>query len=112
MSESRCSACGAAVAADEGFRLADPEADRHAVFCRLEHVVPWAERGGAWRPGVGLDDEDDDGEGLGRCAHCGDGLGHGHVLLVRHHGPFRIADALCGIEHLTAWAQGGRWRVG
>lgn len=112
MSEVACSACGTEVAADGGYRLSEPEAQRHAVFCRLEHAVLWAEADGPWRPGALLD-EQDAGDGLGRCAHCGDGLSYGRVLLVRHRGPFRIADALCGVEHLTEWARaGGRWRVG
>ena len=113
MSESAtCSPCGAVVAPDGGYRLSEPEAERHAIFCRLEHVVPWIDAGSAWLPGALLA-EDDPGEGLGRCAHCGDGLSYGRVLLVRHRGPFRIADAFCGVEHLAEWAKaGGRWRVG
>ena len=46
-----CSWCGAAVAADDGFRVAEPEGERKAVFCRLEHVVPWVIRGAHWEPG-------------------------------------------------------------
>ncbi len=112
MSEATCSACGTAVADDRGFRLSEPEADRHAVFCSLEHVVVWSQAGGEWRP-ASLLEEDDLGEGLGRCAHCGDALSYGRVLLVRHRGPLRIADALCGVEHLAEWAAaGGGWRVG
>jgi hypothetical protein len=33
------------------------------------------------------------------------------VLLVRHRGEHRIADAFCGIDHVLAWAKaGGRWQ--
>lgn len=112
MSEVACSACGAMVAADEGFRLSEPEAGRHAAFCRLQHVARWADGVAPWRAGAELDD-DEEGDGLGRCAHCGDGLAYGRVLLIRHRGDFRIADAFCGVEHLAEWARaGGRWRVG
>ena len=112
MSELACSACGVAVASERGLRLSEPEADRHAAFCRLEHLVRWSRNGSGWRRGALLDD-DESGEGLGRCAQCGDGLGHGRVLLVRHRGPLRTGDAFCGLEHATEWAQaGGRWRVG
>ena len=54
-------------------------------------------------------DEPDDA--LGRCVQCGDALGDTRVLLVRHRGEHRIADAFCGVEHLLEWAKaGGRWR--
>ncbi len=112
MSEVACSGCGTAIAAESGIRLSEPEAERHAAFCRLEHLVGWAEEDGEWREGALLD-EDDTGEGLGRCAQCGDGLGYGRVLLVRHRGPLRTGDAFCSIEHAVEWAAaGGRWRVG
>lgn len=112
MDKGACSACGVTIANDTGLRLAEPEAERHAAFCRLEHLVAWVGRDGAWRPGALLED-DESGEGLGRCAQCGDGLGYGRVLLVRHRGPLRIGDAFCGVDHAAAWAEaGGRWRVG
>jgi hypothetical protein len=32
------------------------------------------------------------------------------VVLVRHRGEHRIADAFCGTAHLMEWAKrGGRW---
>lgn len=112
MSEVACSACQVAITDDRGSRLTEPEAERHAAFCRLEHLVAWAQSDGAWRSGALLED-DEPGDGLGCCAQCGDGLGYGRVLLVRHRGPLRIGDAFCGIQHAAAWAQaGGRWRVG
>jgi hypothetical protein len=107
----RCSWCGVPVAADEGFRAAEPEADRGAVFCRLEHVVPWIMRGARWEPVH--PPFDDDGLALGVCALCGDEVGSGRVLLVRHRGEHRIGDAFCRLEHLLEWAKrGGRWRAG
>ena len=42
-----CSWCGVEVGADEGFRASEPEGERKAAFCRLEHVVPWAIQGAA-----------------------------------------------------------------
>lgn len=99
------------VDATEGFRAAEPAGDRVAVFCRLEHVVPWAIQGPHWDAGKypGLDH--DNGHGLGRCAHCTAALDETYVLLVRHRGDHRIADAFCNSDHLLAWAKaGGRWR--
>jgi hypothetical protein len=104
-----CSWCGETVEADAGFRAAQPEAERRAVFCRLEHVVPWVMRGARWQPGNGLEPDDDD-SALGRCARCGSLLAEHRVLLVRHRGEHRIADVFCGTEHLLEWAKaGGRW---
>src|SRR5438105_3227358 len=70
----QCSWCGTTVGPDEGFRVAEPAAERKAVFCRLEHVVPWVIQGPRWGTGrIVRPDEPDDG--LGRCALCGDDLG-------------------------------------
>ena len=44
----RCAWCGAAVDAEDGFRAYEPAGSRAAVFCRLEHIVPWAIRGAHW----------------------------------------------------------------
>lgn len=109
MATEQCSWCGETVEPDDGFRASEPEADRHAVFCRLEHVVPWVIQGAHWTPGAGLA-EDDDSDALGACARCGAELDDKRVLLVRHRGEHRIADAFCGAEHLLEWARaGGRW---
>jgi len=106
-----CSWCGVAVAEDDGFRVSQPGERRHAVFCRLEHVVPWAMQGPVWQPGAAVADPDD-AAGLGVCALCGAGLEPDHVLVVRHRGPHRIADAFCDVDHLSAWARrGGRFRA-
>jgi hypothetical protein len=105
MAES-CSWCSSDVGADEGFRVAEPEREHRAVFCRLEHVVPWVIQGAAWEQGrITRGDEPDDA--LGRCALCGDPLGERRVLVVRHRGEHRIADAFCGVDHLRDWAKGG-----
>jgi hypothetical protein len=107
----QCSWCGTDVDADNGFRVAEPVGERRAVFCRLEHVVPWVIRGARWEPGrIVRPDEPDDA--LGRCALCGGELGDRRVLVVRHRGEHRIADAFCGLEHLGAWAKaGGRYQA-
>ena len=103
----RCSWCGSAVEPGDGFRAAEHPGERKAVFCRLEHVVPWAIRGAHWDAGVA-------GGGsrvAGNCAHCGAALIDVYVALVRHRGEHRIADAFCSVDHLAAWAKdGGRWR--
>ena len=45
-----CTWCGADVEPWDGFRAYEPAGGRRAVFCRLEHVVPWAIRGAHWEP--------------------------------------------------------------
>jgi hypothetical protein len=108
----RCSWCGTPVDDDAGFRATEPEGERRAVFCRLEHVVPWAMAGAHWEPGRVVE-EGDDGVALGVCALCGDDLGDARVLIVRHRAAHRIADGFCSVGHLLDWAKrGGRWRSG
>jgi hypothetical protein len=103
-----CSWCGTEVEPDGGWRAAEPAGDRKAVFCRLEHVVPWVIQGAHWEPGRIADP---DSNGLGRCAWCAEPVGDKVVLIVRHRGEHRIGDAFCGPDHLLEWAKaGGRWR--
>ncbi len=100
------------IAAGEGFRAAEPVGARRAAFCRLEHIVPWIIQGARWEPGVLVNVDDDAAAGLGRCAHCAGPLDDTYVLLIRHRGEHRIADAFCDADHLLAWAKaGGRWRA-
>ena len=47
----RCTWCGTEVEPDDGFRAYEPAGERRAVFCRLEHVVPWAIQGAHWDAG-------------------------------------------------------------
>lgn len=109
MADEKCSWCGEPVEPDDGLRACEPDADRRAVFCRLEHVVPWVIQGAHWTPGTGLTDSDDSAA-LGACVRCGAELDDKRVLLIRHRGEHRIADAFCGAEHLLEWAKaGGRW---
>jgi hypothetical protein len=104
-----CSWCGVDVEETAGFRAAEPAGERKAVFCRLEHIVPWVIQGAHWEVGSIADPADN---GLGRCAHCAQPVGDGVVLLVRHRGEHRIGDAFCGADHLLQWAKaGGRWRT-
>jgi hypothetical protein len=106
----RCSWCGAAVEADDGFRAYEPAGERRAVFCRLEHVVPWSMQGPHWDAGP-LTEPPELDTGPLRCAHCERELGEVHVLLVRHRGEHRVADAFCSTDELSEWAKaGGRWR--
>ena len=110
MSETRCNWCGTAVGPDDGYRLAEQAGERLAVFCRLEHVVPWAIQGPHWDAGS-LAQEPPDDVALERCAVCGTALDDTRVLLVHHRGEHRIADAFCGVDHCASWARsGGRWR--
>jgi hypothetical protein len=104
-----CTWCGAEVEEDDGFRAYEPVGERRAVFCRLEHLIPWSIQGAHWDPGemlepAALDD-------ITECSQCGAQLGDAHVLLVRHRGEHRVPDAFCGVDHMTEWAKaGGRWR--
>jgi hypothetical protein len=106
-----CSWCGVDVERDDGFRVAEPAGERKAVFCRLEHIVPWVIQGAHWEAGKLVEADDDAASGLGRCACCASPLDDRCVLLVRHRGEHRIADAFCNVDHLLEWAKsGGRWR--
>jgi hypothetical protein len=103
-----CSWCGKHVEQEDGFRAYEPAGERRAVFCRLEHVVPWAMQGPHWEAGVLR--EPDSGE-QESCAHCGSELGEVWVLIVRHRGEHRIPDRFCSVEHMADWAKaGGRWQ--
>ena len=105
-----CTWCGAEVEHDDGFRAYEPAGERRAVFCRLEHVVPWALQGAHWEAGA-LDEPSGTGEGPRSCSQCGRELGDVHVLLVRHRGEHRVPDDFCSVEHLVEWAKaGGRWQ--
>jgi hypothetical protein len=104
-----CTWCGTAVDAEDGFRAYEPAGGRRAVFCRLEHIVPWAIRGAYWEaaPDAQIPDPD-----LTACSHCGAPLEEAHVVLVRSRGEHRIPDGFCGVGHLLEWAKaGGRWRA-
>ena len=96
------------MAGDNGWRAYAPAESSTAAFCRLEHVVPWSMRGAAWEPGPAQLPEGSEHEE--RCAACGDELGPGRVVIVRHRESHRIADGFCTAEHMTEWAKaGGRW---
>ena len=100
-----CSWCGTAVEADDGYRAYEPAGGRRAVFCRLEHLVPWAIRGAWWEPG-----EPVDGPRLRECSLCGAALEEAHVLLVRSRGEHLVPDGFCNVPHLLDWAKaGGRY---
>ncbi|MFL5911621.1 MAG: hypothetical protein ACJ768_13745 [Gaiellaceae bacterium] len=110
MLHERCSWCGVPVVPGDGFRAAEEAGERFAVFCRLEHVVPWAMQGPHWDAGVLTEQPSPTGE-LQQCAECSAAVDDTRVLLIRHRGEHRIADAFCGTDHLLAWARaGGRWR--
>ena len=104
-----CTWCGTAVEPWDGFRAYELAGGRRAVFCRLEHVIPWAIRGAYWEalPGAveGVRD------GLTHCAWCREELPpDDHIALVRHRGQHRIPDGFCGVAHLLEWAKaGGRY---
>jgi hypothetical protein len=79
-----------------------------AVFCRLEHVVPWSIQGAHWEAG---ELEEAEATAEDSCAHCGERLGEVRVTLFRHRGAHRIPDGFCSVDHLAEWAKaGGRWR--
>src|SRR4051794_34720280 len=104
-----CTWCGADVEAGDGYRLTERPGDRSAVFCRLEHVVPWAMQGAHWE--AGEPPEPTGTDTTRTCAQCGAELGEGHLVLVRHRGEHRIPDGFCSVGHLLEWAKaGGRWQ--
>jgi hypothetical protein len=106
-SHERCSWCGAPVEEGDGYRLLESPGERHAVFCRLEHVVPWAIRGAHWEPGIPRAPVDGP---LDRCAQCGAELGDVRIVLVHELGEERVPDAFCSVDHVRAWAgAGGRY---
>ena len=85
----------------------DPGA-RSAVFCRLEHVVPWAMQGARWE--AGDPDAPPVEESLDTCALCETPLTDVRVTMVRHRGEHRIPDAFCSADHMAKWANaGGRY---
>jgi len=103
-----CTWCGTSVEAGDGFRAHEAVGGRRAVFCRLEHVVPWAIRGAHWEPLSA--DAEPFADGLSECAWCATALAEDHLALVRSRGEHRIPDGFCGIAHLLEWAKaGGRW---
>jgi hypothetical protein len=80
------------------------------VFCRLEHVIPWSIQDAHWDPGPFTEPPALD-QGPLQCSHCGAELTDVHVLLVRHRGEHRVADAFCSVDHMEDWAKaGGRWQ--
>jgi len=105
----RCTWCGAAVDRDDGYRVREDPGARSAVFCRLEHVVPWAMRDPRWEAG------DPEAapvveEVLDTCTRCDQPLTDVRVTLVRHRAEHRIPDAFCSVDHMAAWANaGGRY---
>ena len=102
----RCSWCGADVEPDDGFRAYEPAGSRGAVFCRLEHIVPWAIRGAWWEAAPPVDDPR-----LTECSWCGAELDEAHVLLMRSRGEHQVPDGFCSVAHLLEWAKaGGRYR--
>ena len=90
---------------DDGYRLAEEPGVRHAVFCRLEHVIPWVLKGAHWEAGQGSS------AAVESCAWCEKQLSEVRLVLVRHRGAHRIPDGFCSVDHLRGWASaGGRWR--
>ncbi len=105
----RCTWCGVEVDRDEGYRARAAAGARSAVFCRLEHVVPWAMQGARLHAG-NPDAEPFGEESSNTCARCDQPLSDGRVTLVRHRGEHRIPDTFCSIDHLAGWANaGGRY---
>ena len=71
--------------------------------------MPWSIRGARWEPGPSELPDGLDFEPV--CAACGEPLGDGGVVLVRHRDEHRIADGFCSADHMAEWAKaGGRWQ--
>jgi hypothetical protein len=109
-SDERCTWCGAQVEPNDGYRAAEPAGERRAVFCRLEHIVPWAIQGPHWDAGT-LPEPTGLESSIDACAQCNGDLPDTYVLLIRHRGEHRVPDAFCSVDHLRQWAAaGGRWQ--
>jgi len=104
----QCDWCHVEVLDDDGFRLIKPKHKLIATFDRLEHVVPWIMKGPDWHIAkAGLEIPDDvptvDSQ-------TGEELGDDPVLLVRHRGDIRVADAFANTDNALEWAKaGGRY---
>jgi hypothetical protein len=116
----RCTWCGVDVEPADGFRAyllpaatntaAGSTGERRAVFCRLEHLIPWSIKGAHWEAGA-IHEPPSLDEGARNCSHCGAELTEARVLLVRHRGEHRVGDAFCSVDHMNEWAKaGGRWQ--
>ena len=104
----KCTWCGTAVEAGDGFRLYEAAGERRATFCRLEHIIPWTIQGAHWEPGT-MEEPSELDSGLS-CSLCQRPLGDPHLVLVRHRDSHRIPDGFCSVDHLSDWAKaGGRW---
>jgi hypothetical protein len=110
MTANTCTWCGNRVEAGDGYRLAEPGGDRGAVFCRLEHIVPWAIQGAHWEARNPL--EPDAADAAGNCSSCAKQLTDAPLILVRYRAEHRVVDRFCSVDHLLEWAKaGGRWRT-
>jgi hypothetical protein len=114
-----CTWCGAPVEPSGGFRAHEASGERYAVFCRLEHLVPWELQGAHWEaapagaaaPELASGGDEGAEQGQGACSHCEAPLDEIALALVRHRGEHRIADGFCSTAHMAAWAKaGGRWQ--
>jgi hypothetical protein len=109
MPSDRCSWCDRVVDREDGWRLHEHPGGRRAVFCRLEHVVPWSIQGAHWDPEP--PERAEDSQAPEACAHCGEALDDVWLTLVRHRAGHRIQDSFCSVGHLAGWAKaGGRWQ--
>jgi hypothetical protein len=110
MTWNRCTWCGTDVDSTDGYRLTEHAGDRGAVFCRLEHIVPWAIQGAHWEAGEPV--EHGAGASVTSCSFCSAKLGETLLLLVRRRGEHSVPDGFCSVDHLLEWAKaGGRWKV-
>ena len=96
---------GRASTATRASALAEPEGERRAAFCRLEHVVPWAIQGAHWDPGGCSRAATSPTRASGAAPIAATTLGDARVLLVRHRGEHRIAGRLL-LASTTCWRLG------
>lgn len=116
--QQQCSWCAAEIGAEDGYWLQSRSGSEAAVFCRLEHIVPWVIKDARWdEPAVtdaaGWEPAGTGGTGgeANRCSYCKLELANGGHELVRRRETHRVVDVFCDTDHLKAWAQaGGRWQ--
>jgi len=98
----RCSWCGAAGRTPmTASARSSAEGERRAVFCRLEHVVPWLIRGAHWEPAISPSRRPSSKRST--VARTATASLRAAVLLFRHRGEHRIADGFCEPDHLLEW---------
>ena len=85
-----------------------PPASGAPIFCRLEHVVPWAIQGAHWEAGALAEPPALERGRRAAAPTAAPSSATSACSLVRHRGEHRIADDFCSVDHLLRMGEGGR----